>query len=275
MYRNQMILLLFAGAGCTSTGSFQGKLVNAMSGDPVAEVRLLAKAPDSPDLTCQVKEANTAVDGTFLFDGLCADTNYVVTSTDKTLVLVGVSQVAGGVKATTTEEVKAWRAPTGNGVFLLAMDKLKPLKTVADVGSSYLWESEETVRYPKTLPKKVTRIMDDQYLVLSGARAIEKMKFHPLIKSGERKFGNKKEPEPSVPWWYIGMRFQSDTEYERITAEPDKDKQIEVQEGDTHVVYLPSDALPPAHYVLLADMDRRTYMVTFGPEIPAPGADVE
>lgn len=271
-----VFLAVLAGTGCTPAGSFQGKLVNAMSGEPIPDIRLLAKSEDTSDLTCQVFEATTGSDGTFSLDGLCGGTTYTIRPTEATLLLEGVSEVPGGQPATGVQEVKAWVAPAGSGVYLLEEGELRSLSTKADVGSAYIWESdEETVRYPKTLPKKIPHVGKDDHLVLAGSRAIKKMKFHPLVKSDERKFGSREEPEESEPWWYIGVKFESDTEYERITVRPDKAKVLDVKVDDAHVQYLPTDALPPGHYALLADMDRRTYLVTFGPPRKPPGVDAE
>ena len=79
MYRSPVILLALLGIGCVPTGAYQGKLVDAMTGEALPDVRLLAKSsPVSGDMTCQTFDAMTAADGSFSVQGLCANDTYTL-----------------------------------------------------------------------------------------------------------------------------------------------------------------------------------------------------
>ena len=79
MFRSHLFLLAAVGVGCMPTGSYQGKLVDAMTGDVLPDVRLLAKSmPVSRDMTCQTFDALTSADGSFTVQGLCGSDTYLL-----------------------------------------------------------------------------------------------------------------------------------------------------------------------------------------------------
>ncbi len=104
-----------------------------------------------------------------------------------------------------------------------------------------------------------------EYLVLSGGRNINQLQVLPLLKSGPHKLGSRENPESTEPWYYIGVRFETDSQVERLQGQVDKSKTLELKEGAKWVRYLADGALPPGDYTLMAPNDRRTYMVAFGP----------
>lgn len=265
MHRSIPVLFALAAIGCVPAGSFQGKVVHGMTGEPVAGIRILAKATADADLTCQVFEATTGEDGTFTVDGLCADVVYNLQTSDKTLLMDGGEEVPGGQPATSVVELKAWRIP-GQGVFLLANDKLEIQKTVMDIQSKPILDSEtERASYPNPRPGEsdFATVGPDQYLVVSGKENVERYQFYPLIESGPRVFGTSKEKEPSEAWVYLGIEFQSDKEFTRKLATPDAAAVTSVHVRGHDIRYVKGSAIPAGDYALWAEGERRAYAFRF------------
>jgi len=263
MNRIPLVILALVGIGCVPAGSYQGKLVDAITGDPLPDIRLLAKSdPMSSDMTCQTFDALSGADGSFTIQGLCAADTYKLQAGLDSQLLEGIVAIEGGVQATEVVTTKVWRAP-GAGVYILIDDKWDKLSTASDVESKNLLDSEEKAFYPAKLPLVFSKVEPGQYLMLSGDRNIDKLGYYPLIESEERTFGTKDEPDKDEPWSYIGIEFTSDTEFQRKTATPEAAKQLEIEQGDAHVVYLPHDALPAGQYALWEQDGRRMYAVEF------------
>jgi hypothetical protein len=263
MSRIPLVLLAIVGIGCMPAGSYQGKLVDAISGDPMPDVRLLAKSdPLSSDMTCQTFDAMTGADGSFLVQGLCAADTYTLQPSLQFFLLEGLSPIDGSVQATDVVTTKVWRAP-GAGVYVLEGAKMDKQSTAVDVESKNILDSEEKVFYPAKLPITYTTLAEGQYLMLSGDRNIDKLGFYPIIESGERVFGTTDEKDKDEPWSYIGIEFTSDTEFERKVATPDPAKVLEIEQGDRHLIYIAHDALPAGQYALWEQDGRRTYALQF------------
>jgi hypothetical protein len=262
MSRATLAILALVGFGCVPAGSYQGKLVDAISGAPVPDVRLLAKS-GSTDMTCMAFDATTGPDGSFTIPKLCAGETYLLEAGMKTFVLEGAGPIDGAVQATGAVTIKVWKNP-GAGVYLLKNDGTwDKLGTASDVESKKILDSEEKAFYPAKLPITYTAVAEGQYLMISGDRNIDKLIFQPVIESGTRIFGTSEEQDEDEPWSYIGIEFQSDTEFQRKTVEPDPAKRLEIEQGEAHVVYLPAGAVPAGRYALWEDGGRRMYAVEF------------
>lgn len=266
------LLVLFA-AGCSPTGSFDGRLVDALTGSPLGNAKVKASAPTSPRLACQEFLATTAEDGTFRFDGLCMDTTYAVVVDDPALVATGADAVPGGVPATEQVDVLAWRVPAKDGLYILKENEFKGMVPLAEIGSLRLWDSTETVLFPETLPTRVPVAEPGTFFVMAGAKYTGTMETYPLIQSGRRKFGDRRDPVTSEPWWYLGVEFQTDTDWQRRTAEPAPDKVKALKKDKHDLRYLAGDALPGGHYAMLIPHEKKMYVVNFGPPLKAPGAE--
>ena len=129
--RSAALVLLGAFTACSS-GSFEGKLVDGLTGQPAADVTLLARA-DGGDLTCQVREGKTDANGVFKLENTCSGAKYTLTPSDKNLLLVGAPAIEGGTAAAGQVELKIWRANEGDGVYILQGTSLKPVSTYADI----------------------------------------------------------------------------------------------------------------------------------------------
>jgi hypothetical protein len=275
MNRIALTLGLTLGIGCTApVGSFKGRLVGGLDGQPKADVELVMKAqPLPPDVACHQPAAKSGPDGAFEILGLCDKADYTLSAKTPGLFVVAPPAVKGGVMATSSVDVAVWTIPGEAGVFIYSGEQMLTQRANTQVGTLKVWESEETVRYPVTIPENPPKVNSGQYIVLSGERAISEYKFFPLIASGERKFGTKAEPEKSEPWSYVGVRFASDTEFERVDGQLADGKYTDIGDGKQKYRFIQYDALPAGRYALLADKGKRMYVFDIGVEdapTPAP-----
>ncbi len=262
-----MVALLAILAACTKPGSFQGRLVDGLTGQPIAGARLLAKAPDSLDLTCQVFEATTGEDGSFTFAKTCPDTRYRIESTDETLLLADMEPFDGGAQQPPVVEVKAWRGAKGGGLYIVEDGKVNRVPTSADISRKTILDSDEEVLYPAAIPGTIHRVKPGSYLLVATEGSIKKLEFFPLIQDeNKRRFGTRKEWTTLDPWWYVGVKFESDTKFERVAAEMDASKVTDVTVQGVQLRYIEGSALPPGRYAIMGKKDRRMYIIDFGPE---------
>jgi hypothetical protein len=276
---------LAAVVGC-STVTVEGRVVDGLNGQPIQGPYRMKATATSGDvaLSCKVFDAPVGADGAFKFDRLCPGTAYRLETDSEEIWLVDVDEVPDGGFGQPTDLV-AWRVPKGAGVYKLAGGELLALKTDAGVEVVSIWKSPEKVRYPDPIPNKMTHIGPEDHLVLVGKSAVEELKFHPLLESGTRKFGDEKAAWSMDPWWYVGVKFTDDTTFERVDAQLDSSKVIDKAKGDRQARFIPGSAMPPGRYAILRDDDRRMFLVEFGetasapvpapaPAAPAPAAPV-
>lgn len=256
-------LLFFA--GCQSSNTFHGKLVPQMGAALPDTLRVLAKAdPPSADMTCRVFEATTEPSGDFRFEGLCADTDYQLLLTEKALMMEGTSRIDGVQAEGAIESIRVWPAPAGDGVAILTDGVLKGVSTYTDVRSLKLLGSEEEVLYPRHKPNGSVAVDDGSHLIIAGKSTIDRLVFRPLIEETvERNFSG---DYVLGPHFYVGTRFSSDTEVERLEASLDSSKITDIASGDRTVRYIAHDALAPGNYALMGDQDQRMYVISFGPQ---------
>lgn len=247
-----------------SSPSAKGTLTDGMTGEPIPEMRIVATAVGTTSMTCAAFEATTDANGAFEFKGLCSGSAYDLKTANENLWLAETDQIPDG--GAESLPLKVWRAPKGAGLYRLSGGELNAIKTTADIKSEPVWNHEtEKVTYPSTLPKAPVLIGADDHLVLVGEGAVTQTQFHPLIASGERKFGSDKTTKVTMqPWSYIGVEFRSDTDYDRKTAAPDATKVLNKQKGDRNVSWVKGDALPAGRYAVHKEKDQRTTVLDFG-----------
>lgn len=264
-----LIALLSA---CTVGGNVTGKVVDPMTGQPRANLRIIAKAnPEAPDALCQMKDGMTGADGSFTIEGTCANTSYDLVLKDETLLVAGDAKAAGGspVGPLTLE---AWRAPASTGVFILKGDKLTSIKTAADIDKETITGTTETVFYPTMTPNKIPLIDEGSYLVVSGKDLVDGLTFQPLIvHQGKVRFATGADTYVDIPdQGFIGTTFTSDTEFQRVAAQVDSAKAKDVAQGEKAYRYYAADSLPAGRYVLMRGGDKRVYIFDFGQAGAAP-----
>jgi hypothetical protein len=257
---------------CTVGGNVTGKVVDPMTSQPRANLRIIANAnPESPDPQCQMKDGMTGADGSFSIQGTCPNTSYDLVLKDETLMIAGDAKAAGGspVGPLTLE---AWRAPASTGVFILKNDKLTSVKTAADIDKETITGTTETVFYPTVTPNKVPLVDAGSYLVVSGKDLVDGLTFQPLIvHQGKIRFATGADTWVDIPdQGFIGTTFTSDTEFQRVSAQIDAAKAKDVAQGEKVYRYYAADALPEGRYVLMRAGDKRVYMFDFGKPGAAP-----
>ena len=251
-------------SGCSITGSYAGHLEAQLGATLPEDLRVIAKAePASTDLTCQSFEATIDAAGAFQIDGLCAETTYVLSLTDKNLLIEGSNQIQGSEDGAPPTLMKIWPSPAGNGVAMLTDGALKAVSTYTDVKTLQVLKSEQTVHYPRHKPNGSVLVTEGSHLVLAGASNISRLAFSPLVE--ETVTRNFHDGYTLGPHFYVGQRFHSDTEVEAVSAELDASKVTNVMGADMTVRYIAHDALAPGHYALMGPEDTRMYTVTFGP----------
>lgn len=272
------IVALALSTACTK-GSFQGKLVDGLTGQPVAAERVLLKA-ETTDFTCQVFETTTDDQGNFTVGDLCANMEYVLSPGNEMLFLGDAPAIDGSAQAAGAVEIKAWMAPAGSGVYILDGGELKPQRTYADLKTARILGSEQDVRYPNTQPKddaSWAEVPAGGHLVVVGKPTIDRLQVLPFIESPEVKFEPDREDikhfSLGQAWHYIGIAIQSETEFELKTVELDMSKVVEAASGERAARYIQADALPNGKYALVGEKDRRTYMFRVGPAAAAPPAE--
>lgn len=248
---------------CNPTGTFEGRLLDPLSNAPRAGVKVLARAAQGADLTCQVREAKSDENGVFRILETCPNTEYAIDLGDDTLVIADSPKIAGGVVATGAVDLVAWRAPAGAGVYKLSGDTLNGVRSFSDVGTETILGTTEKVRYPTKKPiSGLPQVGSGSWLVLAGQETIDRLAFVPLEEdTGVRAFENGVTIESHV---YFGTKFTSDTEFARTEAKVDTSKVANVSTAGRAVRYIPSDALPEGRYGLLAADDTRAYVIDFG-----------
>ena len=99
-----------------------------------------------------------------------------------------------------------------------------------------------------------------QFLVIAGKSQTNRMEFHPLIAdSGRRAF----EGTAIIDHVYIGVRFGSGKEIERVVETPESTKVTDVIAGNNAYRYIGNEALPAGRYAVLGIDDPRVYLIDF------------
>lgn len=264
------MLLSLGLTACTVSGTYSGTITDAMTGNPRGDIRVVAKSEGSTDLTCMAKEATADASGTFKLEKLCAGNNYALTLSDDTLLVEDPPTVDGGAQVDGAQ-IKTWRAPAGSGIYILKGDELSMVRTFTDVKyETKVDDPAMKVAYPYSKPTKLTYVVEPgSYFVISGQSNVDRLKWQPLIADpGKRTFVDGSIENHA----WVGVRFNSDTEWEKVEAQLDASKIKTVQSGERIVQYIPADALPEGRYTLFGENDNRMFIVDFGKsqDQPAP-----
>jgi hypothetical protein len=260
-----MTLSLLLSMACTKA-TITGTVTDALTGAPIADLRVVAKSSDATDLTCMALEGTTDATGTFSIANVCAN-NYDLSAGDDMLLLQGDITADGSDKAAGPKSIQAWTAPEGSSVYFLSGGELTAQKTLSDVSTATILGSDppHAVRYPETRLKTWPELAPGDYLVLTGASNMDTLKLHPVHESPEVKFEPDREDishwSLGKEWDYIGVVMTEDGGFElkEVTADASKVKDVSGVES-RGARYIPADALPAGRYALLKDKSKRTYM---------------
>ena len=270
MDRKLMCVVMVLATGCGG-GNAEGVLTDAISGEGIAEMRMIARAT-SPDasLTCKTFEGTTDASGAFTITGLCGGTAYELSTADDQLWMPDAEPVPDGGAAGLA--LQAWVASEGSGVYKLSGRTLSGVRSASDLKRETLIDSEEQVAYPSRIPGKVELIAEGEHLVLLGKNTIANQEIAPLIRTGERKFAGEITMQP---WSFIGVKFTDDTAVEKVTASVDAGKMTEKSGEDRAARYIAHDALPAGRYAGYDPKKDRgvVTIVDFGVATPKRGAE--
>ena len=257
---------LLALTACTK-GTITGKVTDGLSGQPVADMRVIAKAPLATDLTCMALEGTTDAAGAFTIEGTCAGNEYELSLGDDTRFIEGAATAAGGEAV--TNDLKTWIAPEGSGVYLIVDGELQPQKTYSDIGKAVILKTEQEVRYPETAPKDDgwPEFPAGSHLLLLGDKNVKDLGFELVLKSPEVKFAPEEGRDDITHWslgqeWsYIGIQMAEDGSFELKPSAIDASKFVDVSGANRSARYIPAEAVPAGKYALLGEKSRRTYVL--------------
>lgn len=256
-----LLAILLTTVGCTKKGSFNGRVVDAFTSKPAGALRVVATATAKPSsASCNSFETTSLRDGTFTLEGLCEKVTYKISSPEKEWFLKG-ADVAGGIPADKVVDIPGYKIPAAEGLYMASGGDPAQIRQNADVSSSKILDTQEDVFYPREFPKGIQKLTQGKYLLVNGKTRNEKLKFFPLIESGERKFGTTKAPEKSEPWSYMGVRFETDTQYAKVEPQIDRTKVFEFTDADRHATFYSFDSLAPSYYVIMVPGEKRAYLI--------------
>ncbi|MBN2797521.1 MAG: hypothetical protein JXX28_00075 [Deltaproteobacteria bacterium] len=251
-----IVTLVMVLAGCSSK-TVDGTLIDGLTQQPLAGKTLVASA-EGVSLTCQKVSANTDDAGKFVLEGACLDdAAYQLKVTDENLWLETAEVPQGGYEGPT--QFIAWRAPKGDGIYALSGDTLTMLRTDSDVKRETIKGTEEEVLYPVKMPDQISKVKAGDFLVATTKDLCDNTKIVPVFQDqGVRTFA---DDSTIQDWWYIGVKFSSDTEFERTVASWDKSKEVHVEKGDRAFCFLPVNVLTAGRYSVMKEGDKRVRMM--------------
>jgi hypothetical protein len=238
---------------CSQDGPLEGLVSDGLTGQGLASVRLLAKAPDDAPLRCRAFEATTDAMGRFVIPAACAEVRYTFSDTRGARVLVGGEGAVVGEAASMT----AWWSPPRDGVYLLNKDGAsEPVNGGLELRAER--KGEVDVRAPVSLPTVSPTWREGAWLVLAPDTAVT---VEPLV--------------DAAGWAWVGMESADGVVFTPRAASLDRAKAKSAEVAGRALVYLPYGALPEGRYVLSSGGEVRLLVVgkATGVTGPRPAAD--
>lgn len=260
--------LLLALAACGSS-KIEGTLVDGLTNQPMAGVTVVAEAAGDASLTCKSFTGTTDASGAFTIDGACVSkVGYTLKVNDENLWIQNSGVPQGGFEGPQT--ITAWYAPVGEGLYVLSTVESEdgPTTRLDLISTSSVVESEtilgtedELVKYPAKIPPTVLTTSQADYIVGTTRDFCDNVKIYPLIqKQGRLTFAGERAPYMD-DWWFIGVEFASDTEFERRVATWDPAVETRVEDGDRYFCFLPVSQLTPGRYAVMKPDEARTRLL--------------
>jgi hypothetical protein len=249
--------LLIGLLGCAKPGHVEGTVRDARTDTPLSvDVTL---TPDAPSEACPALTLHPGDDGGFAGE-ICGNTRYTADIGDPGWRLDAPVPVTGSV------DLRPWRVPDADGVYTLTGTELTWIATNTALDTARVMDSDATVRLPVEIPGSLPRIVGDTLLLLAGD--VADLAFSPLIPSDKRWFGSRDAPESIDPWVYLGVRFSSDTAFERVDASPTGATDRTV--AGRRLRMYDGHALPAGRYALAAPDAARAIVLEFGDAVAMP-----
>ncbi len=251
-------------SACT-TGTITATLTDGMSGEPMSDVPVTARAQAEVSFSCQVFEGTTGADGKVTIEGPCLTSSaYSITPVNSALWFIEGSVVAQSSDGETAIEVL--RAPEGSGSYILHGDTLTPLSTHGDIKRATILGTEEVVEFPSRIPAEsdIPLIDAQTWLVMTGPDAAQSSRLVPMVKSTPRRLLRNGDAMTMQDWWYLGVRFSSDRDFTRQAAMIDVSKVRQHSSGDRAAYIVPFNAVPSGRYALKTEGSNRVTVLDFG-----------
>ncbi len=264
---------LFALIAC-SGGTLEGRVVDGLTGLPVADLSLMAKATEQTSMGCSAFSTRTDADGRFRIDGSCAVPYALapVKSDEVDIWFAAGDRIEAGAKG--PAEVQAWRTPTAPGVYRYSAGEFEPLRTATDLKTRDLAGSTEKVVYPAKLPEKVPLLAPGDQLVLVGKDNVETLAPVPLVANRNVVIRDRDIDVTQKEWLYLGTEIAPGRPpvVQQVNARFEPSKIKAIAKGERSVSFVPADALAPGRYALMKPGDKRIYVLDFGSAQTPPAA---
>lgn len=245
-------------------------------------------------LTCLQFSEDIQTDGSFTMS-LCLDkTSYTLETTDSYLFMGETDVLEQGYAGGQTD-IKVWRAPKGSGVWELTGEEMTNLRRVSGnlrMVAEFVPDTneEDALVYTTTWSQCAADtapedcegssigavIEPNEYLVITGASAIEELKLWPLISDfNPRDLGPDKDRmiKGIVAMYWLGVKWNDDEkiDFERIAPTEVKSLPGEVVAKRGHAVkYIKGSDLPEGRWALGRDKKDRFVVLDFGKKQPKP-----
>lgn len=234
------------------------QLHDTLADGPAVGIELSLVATDQAPFRCQQFSGTTDASGRLTLRDTCLSrTGYRVAATDPALWLDGQTELAAAGEPNLA--LSALVAPEGRGSWRVSGGSASPLPIHAEVHSAQLRGSDERVDYPSLIPADddVPLLAAGDWLVLTSDTPIGVVPLVPLLPSDTRHLRHRGGDLTLQPWWYLGVRFTSDTDLTRQAFVLDTTGIVRRDEPGRSALAVPSTALPRGRYALLAADGRR------------------
>ena len=251
-------------AAC-SRDTVTATLTDDLTSTPIANTPVVARATGEVPFDCQTLEGETDEQGVVTLDGACLSSSaYRFEPGDPMLWFIDGATVEAGSSG--RADVRVLHAPAGSGAYMLSGGNLEALSTHGDVKQATVVASEEVVEFPSSMPAEdeVPHIGPESWLVLTGLDNADSARLIPMVKSGPRRLARRGDVMTQQDWWYMGVRFASDSEFTRLATMIDDSRVRRHVVGDRAVSIIPYNAVPAGRYALRTPSSNRITVVDMG-----------
>lgn len=247
-----MLILL----ACATPGDVTGSLADARTNTPIADCEVLLSA----GVTKCDRTVKTDADGHFSAPDLCGNQRYRIAPADPLWWVAVPPEIDGGAKGTTVD-LRAWRAPESDGVYLLDGASLVQVVSQTTIDQAMYSPAGRVIRFPTELPGQLPTVDTEHTLVLRGTELIEEWVFEPLWDGPALTLGLADAPMQVWPWTYIGAQIDEAGSLEVLSASPADP--VDLEKEGRKVRYLGAGTLPAGRYALSRPGGKRAILLAF------------
>lgn len=242
---------------CARPWDTGGVLVDARTGAPIAGATVRLRTEAEGD--CALREAGTDPEGRFELAGLCGGHAYRAAPADPLWWVAVEPEVQAGGRV----ELRAWRAPTSDGVYLLEGTELRQLTTQTGVSERMWAPAGRNIAFPTELPETLPAVRGEAALVLAGEEVVAGWSLQPTWDGPELSLGPAEAPVKMWPWVYLGAKIREDGALEELKVEA-----TSTGPDARPLRYFGADAVPAGRYALRSPGKSRAFLLMFGDTPP-------